>query len=124
MGRRFTLHAPARVLALMIVAVGLLALPAAGAQLAGDEAPAGLLGRLSQAVQLHYYANHPAAAPAPLQASLAGLKKLQKGHTLGAKHSLACGPVVDGVDLLLGALLDVNSVGRCRGAQEVPPKTR
>jgi hypothetical protein len=89
MGRGFTLHGSARVLALMIVAVGLLALPAAGAQVAGDEAPAGLLSRLSQAVELHYYANHPAAAPAPLQASLAGLKQLQKGHTLGAKQSLA-----------------------------------
>ncbi len=88
MKRGLRQHVNARVLAVVIVVVGLLALPAAGAAPDRDEIPAGLLARLSQAVQLHYYAGHPAAAPPAMQASFAGWHKHGKSHDHGAKRSL------------------------------------
>jgi hypothetical protein len=77
-----------RALALTLVAVGLLALPAAGAGPVRDQVPTALLGRLSQAVQLHVYSAHPTAAPAGLQASLSGLQKQRATRARAARQSL------------------------------------
>ncbi len=89
MGKRFKVPTTAHVLGVLVVAIGVLALPAAGAAPGGGERPSGLLHRLSQTVQLHYYASNPAAAPASMRASLDSLKKAKKGRKHGSKAAQA-----------------------------------
>lgn len=82
-------HPRGRVLVLVLIALGLTALPAAGAGPGDRGVSPGLLNRVSQAVQLHYYANHPSAAPAQLQTHLAALRQRGSSHSQGAKAALA-----------------------------------
>src|SRR6266540_3582621 len=65
-----------------LLAAGIVALPAAGAGAPASKVSPGVLAHLSQAVGLRYWASQPAAAPAPLQARLAALKKVGK-HKAG-----------------------------------------
>jgi hypothetical protein len=78
-----------RRLALLICALGLLALPAGGAP-KGRPVPSGLFSHLSQAVGLRYWLQHPAEAPASVRAVLE-----VAGGGAGGGGGNGAGPVED-----------------------------